>query len=344
MKKNLLFSFIMVCLSAITYAQPAGWLYEKPFAVTNSSPQLILNYTMAVTVNTQALISSGKMQDSGQDIRFGTPCNGTKMFSYFIDSGINTATTLIYVRIDSLKPNSTRTIYMFYGNPDTTAASSYAALDGPYTMFNNVAPSSPVFNYNFYNNYGYYDQVGTYFQPNQTLIVTAIGVYSPSSSKKPMNISTIDGTPAIVLSKTVTPASYTWSFSNLSTPLVITPLHQYAVSEVLNDSFYDYFYSAIPSFVSPQVNLLGYTYDILQSGPNLPPYGGVSSTTAFGIMDIKYYVQPNQNSYVSYIPDTQINGSAYIDPVNKLVCPGTNTNFIALASGQATTYQWQVNN
>jgi len=354
MKKVLLSLLVIVFSLGVVHAQPAGWLYEKPFAVTNSSPQLILNYTMAVTVNTQALISAHKMQDSGQDIRFGTPCDGTRMFNYFIDSGINTATTLIYVTIDSLKPNSTRTIYMFYGNPDTTAASNYSALDGPYTMFNGQDYSSYS---TFINNtccgaHTDTTQTGVYFQPNKKLLVTALGAFSPFGifTQTIMQLSQYDPitlSGAVVANKAMgTFGSTTWTFVDLAKPILLNPDSTYGVSIALDDDFNDYYggTTSIPP-TSSQVSVLGYVNNSFFITPTAvtAPFANPSSSIA-GYTDIKYYLQPVPNSYVTYIPDTQINGSAYIDPVNKLVCPGTNTTFTSIASGQATTYQWQVNN
>ncbi|HEY3249978.1 MAG TPA: DUF2341 domain-containing protein [Ignavibacteria bacterium] len=90
--------------------------------ITNSNGSSYLNFQVRDSVNTQALISAGKMKADGGDIRFADSlCN---LLSYFVQSGINTTGTIIWVKISSLPANGTRIIYMFYGNPAGTSQSS----------------------------------------------------------------------------------------------------------------------------------------------------------------------------------------------------------------------------
>ncbi len=352
MKKYIL-SVLVVLISFCTlHAQPAGWAYEKPFAVTNSSSQLLLNYTIGITVNTQALIAAHQMQDSGQDIRFGTPCTGTKIFNDYIFSGINTTTTLIYVQIDSLKPNSTLTIYMFYGKSTATATSSLSALDGPYTMFNGQDLSLT-------GSFGFTccsltdtTRAGVLFQPNQQLVVSSLGVFvdfdfdpvllqlsSYSSPTATGNVIANIGTPS-------NPPIDGWEFVDLPNPIPIYPGSYYVVSVALDNDFWDYFTtSSIPPY-SPQVNIAGYAENFY-TFPFPPlattaPIPTVASLIA-GFADIRYYITPVQNSSVTYIADSVINGSAFYDPKDTLVCPGNAASFTAQASGALNTYQWQVN-
>lgn len=118
---------LCVFLSALTgaKAQLVGWQYKDGIAIQEVSNTQKLDYQVLVIVNTQALISAGKLQSSGNDLRFAKDCNGTVLYNYFIESGLNTATTNIWVMIDTLAPNATRIINMFYGNSSAPAASSF---------------------------------------------------------------------------------------------------------------------------------------------------------------------------------------------------------------------------
>ncbi|MDY6834349.1 MAG: DUF2341 domain-containing protein, partial [Chloroflexota bacterium] len=74
------------------------------------------------SVVSQTLISAGKMQSDGDDIRF-TQSNGTTEIYYWIESGINTTSTSIWTKAPSI-PTGDSTIYIYYGYTDATSASS----------------------------------------------------------------------------------------------------------------------------------------------------------------------------------------------------------------------------
>ena len=100
-----------------------NWLYRQAVTVTvTSSSSDVSNLDTWFTMNTSALISANKLQSGCQDLRF-TNANG-KLLPYFIDSGCNTTTTKIWVRIDLVPKNSTiYTLYVYYGNPSASAGS-----------------------------------------------------------------------------------------------------------------------------------------------------------------------------------------------------------------------------
>ena len=110
----------------ITYTFPnyREWQYYVNVTVVNSGTTLT-NYPVKVTLNTQSLISQGKMRSDGGDIRFITT-SGT-LLNYYVESGINTANTIIWVLMPSI-PNGNTTIVMLYGNPTATSQSSETAV------------------------------------------------------------------------------------------------------------------------------------------------------------------------------------------------------------------------
>jgi len=107
----------------ITNWYDLAWSYRKPITIDNSGSELT-DYQVKVTVNTQELIAAGKMQPDGDDIRF-TQSNGSTEIYYWIESGINTISTVIWVKVPSI-PTGDSTIYMYYGNSAASAASSVA--------------------------------------------------------------------------------------------------------------------------------------------------------------------------------------------------------------------------
>jgi hypothetical protein len=108
----------------------SGWKYRRPITIDNTqNTNNLTDYQVLVTVDTASLISTGKMRSDGGDIRF-TDSDGVTLLSYWIQEGINTSSTKIWVKIPSIPASSKKTIYLYYGNPSATSLSSgYATFD-----------------------------------------------------------------------------------------------------------------------------------------------------------------------------------------------------------------------
>lgn len=102
------------------------WLYRQGVTVTNSTGSSISNLQKLITVDTASLISAGKLQSDCDDLRFADS-SGTAL-SYYIDSGCNSSSTKIWVKIPSLSTGDT-TIYMYYGNDTATQGSDATDFD-----------------------------------------------------------------------------------------------------------------------------------------------------------------------------------------------------------------------
>lgn len=89
-----------------------GWSYRRAITITNTGSALT-DFQVFFSVDTAALITAGKMQALGQDIRV-TDSDETTQLSFWVES-INTTTTKIWVKGPSI-PNGTKTIYLYYGN------------------------------------------------------------------------------------------------------------------------------------------------------------------------------------------------------------------------------------
>lgn len=113
-----------------------GWDYIKPITITNNTPlATTANLQTLLLIDTQTPISQGKMQASGIDIRFAYETCGN-FLDYFIENGINTTTTNIWVKMPSIPANGSITLYLYYGN--TGAAPASIPFTGPTGMFSSV--------------------------------------------------------------------------------------------------------------------------------------------------------------------------------------------------------------
>jgi len=101
-----------------------GWIYRRPITINNTqNSNTLTDYQVLVTLDTESLISAGKMRSDCGDIRF-TDSDGGTLLSYWIESGCNTTNTKIWVKVPEIPASSTKTIYVYYGNSDATTTSS----------------------------------------------------------------------------------------------------------------------------------------------------------------------------------------------------------------------------
>lgn len=138
-----------------------GWKYRVPVTISNTlNANTLSDYQVLVTLNTQTLISQGKMRADCGDIRV-TDNNGSQL-SYWVEPNTcNTATTKIWVKVPKIPGSGTTTIYVYYGNLTATSQSNglatfvdfddfstntlsnYVQIDTGWSISNGVLVSSP---------------------------------------------------------------------------------------------------------------------------------------------------------------------------------------------------------
>lgn len=105
------------------------WQYYMPIVINNSqNTDTLTDYTVLITVNTNSLISQGKIKPDGSDLRFSTTFANN--LDYWIEPGIqnehgmNDDSTHIWVKVPIIPASETLTLFMFYGNPTAIAKSN----------------------------------------------------------------------------------------------------------------------------------------------------------------------------------------------------------------------------
>lgn len=120
-------------ISNVTRATPEGWYsanwkYRAPVILNNTlNANQLTGFQVLVEMDTASLISSEKMKENCEDIRF-TDSDGVTLINYWIESGINTSNTRIWVKVPSIPASSTKTIYVYYGNPDAMSESDVTGV------------------------------------------------------------------------------------------------------------------------------------------------------------------------------------------------------------------------
>lgn len=137
-KRLLILLFLFQFISA---AQSANclpdWKYTRSITVSNTNTPAYTNQPVKVILNTQALIAAGKMNANGDDLRFtDASCN---VLHYWIDSNLNTTTTVIWVKVPAIPSSGSTTIQLYYGN---YCAAAYQNGDSTFMFFDDFIGGS----------------------------------------------------------------------------------------------------------------------------------------------------------------------------------------------------------
>ena len=111
--------FVFLFISTLTIEAQVclnGWDYRRTIIVDNSlNSNALGEFQINFEINTAVLISNNAMNIDGDDIRILNK-NGV-MLPYYIEKGtINTSTTKIWVRLDTINALSIDSIFLFYGS------------------------------------------------------------------------------------------------------------------------------------------------------------------------------------------------------------------------------------
>jgi len=216
LKSNILILMVLLLCFMIhargASAQPFPYKYERPVMVHNNSGTALTDFQVPLKVNTQQPISMGHMAADGKDIRFVTVCEGTTFLSYYIGGYLNTDSTKIWVKMN-IPANDSVFVFMYYGNPSATAASTLTIFDGPHSSTDSVMMTST----NTVSNC----QRGFRFTPNQNLLITHFGKRTPNATQRYVTLFDFN-TQAIIMQGQVPPGTATqYNYNLLPTPFML---------------------------------------------------------------------------------------------------------------------------
>ncbi|MCW3102653.1 MAG: hypothetical protein JWO09_1093 [Bacteroidetes bacterium] len=323
LKKYLLLS--LGCMAGIftTLAQPAGWVHTLPVTVTNTTGSAVYNYQLQLTVDTQTPVANGEMQASGDDIRFGKDCAGITMLNYWIESGMNTASTVIWVKIDTLPANGTIPLYMFYGNPIAGSVSSIPSVFvGPHSATDSVSGA---------NTGGVGDsQRGFRFSSSEDILVTHFGKNEPTGSTRYVTLFDFN-TQAILRQTQVTGPAAQYDYSNIGNPIWLTQGTQYLV-EIFQATSDGYYFGAAPQMGAELTYYeMRYCNGCSQNSFPTNTLGGMH----YGYVDFWYYTKTTLAS----APAVSIGSPAPVNTTSasaQTICSGSSATLSAMGVSGGT--------
>ncbi len=100
----------------------ASWQYRQRVDITNANASALTDFQISFNLDTETLITAGKLQSNCLDLRVTD--NQGQEIPFWIEEnnpGCNNAATKIWVKVPQV-PTSGSTIYVYYGNATATAA------------------------------------------------------------------------------------------------------------------------------------------------------------------------------------------------------------------------------
>ena len=303
---------------------PSGWAYSAPYVITENSGSTLTDYQLRMEINTQDLITAGSLDPTGKDLRFGYN-NGATLLNYWIESGLNTATTVIWVKVDNLPASANTTIYMYYGNPSATAVSAVSGtFVGPHSSTDSVASggSGGVAG----------SQRGFRFAPNEDVLVTSFGKREPNGTTRYVTL--FDFSSQAILNQTqVSGPAAQYSYTDISSPLWLTQSTQYLLE--LYQGAGDGYYFGVSSQIGQHLTYYDMKYCNGCTQNTFPT--STLSNYQYGYPDLWYFTKNNVSPAPTYVEGSGCAGTPKsftitVNPSPGISCVG-GTYYVANDEG-----------
>lgn len=248
---------LTLALGSTAYAQPPEWTDGTGFVVEEKSGSDLTDYQVQITLDTATPIAAGKMKADGSDLRIATDCTGSTFLSYWIQSGINTATTKIWVKVPTVPANGQTILYLGWGDPTAAAMSSVMAVfDGdsananaPYSSTNQVASGAPGGVTN--------SQRGFRFAPNEDVVAVQFGKNEPTGTTRYVTLFDFT-TQAVVSQMQVAGPAGSYSYQSLADGIFLPQGQQFLLELYQGGS--DGYYFGNSSQINPRFTYFDMRY------------------------------------------------------------------------------------
>ena len=112
-----------------------GFDYRQAIDIfSDGSNDTYTELQVSVVINTQGLLTAGKVKYNGDDFRFKDSL-GNNLSYWFDPAEYNQPNTKFWVKVPTLAPGTTNTIYMYYGNPSAAGVASGEATFNLFDSF-----------------------------------------------------------------------------------------------------------------------------------------------------------------------------------------------------------------
>jgi hypothetical protein len=234
-------ALMMLFCSAPVLSQPAGWAESARYIVTNASGSEVADYQLRLVIDTQTLIAEGRLQALGEDLRFGGSQDGDGFFPHWIESGINTNATVVWVRLPLLAAEGATPLWRHIGNPAAADVSTIEVFD----FVDLVANSATNQVFGGATGGVTTSQRGFRFRPNEDVLLVALGKAEPNGTTRFVTLFDV-ATQAKLIQGQVSGPPATYSYASVAQPLWLREGQEYILTLYQNETDGYYFGPALP--------------------------------------------------------------------------------------------------
>ena len=106
----------------------AGCPFVETLVIKERRGEDHLNKAVRIQLDTRSWVAAGKLRTDGGDLRFYADCELQTPLPYFLEGGVNTDQTSVWVQIPGLKKDSSFQVYLCHGDLASTSASDFDAV------------------------------------------------------------------------------------------------------------------------------------------------------------------------------------------------------------------------
>jgi len=263
----------------VAAANPPGWSTAIPVTITEGSGTALTDYQVRFVVDTASIIAAGNMNADASDLRFATDFEGTDAISYWIESGVDSASTVVWLKVPSLPASSDTGIWLFSGNAAATSESTLDVFD-----FTGV-PENSATNQVFGGGAGGVgnSQRGFRFSPNEDILVTQFGKAEPTGTTRYITLFDY-ATQALLAQTQVGGPAAQYSYVDLTQPMWLNPGQQYVLEMYQEAS--DGYYFGNSSQINPRLTYYDMRYCNSCTKDSFPP--NVLTNYHYGYPDFEF--------------------------------------------------------
>lgn len=246
-------AFVTAAVPVIAHALPSGWTVDTLVFARDTSGSDLADYQVRMVVDTAAMVAAGNLRADAGDLRFAGDSAGTQSLAYWIESGPNTSSTVIWVRVPAIPANWATGFHMFSGNPAATSESTLDTFD-----FTDDAANSSTNQVWGGAAGGVGDsQRGFRFYPNEDVLMTHLGKNEPTGTDRYITLFDNDSHAVIVQGLVAGPAAQ-YSYQPLDQPVWLLHGKQYLL-EMYQNSTDGYYYGGSTQ-INPRLTYLDMRY------------------------------------------------------------------------------------
>ena len=264
-------------------AQPDGYTRSRGVTITETSGATLTDFQVRLVLDTASLIAAGELRLDDADLIFTSADCDAIVLPHWIERGVNSAETIVWVKVPRLAGGETTRLILWHGNPAATSTSSARAV------FIGTGPNNDPISGTGVVTGGMVSQVGNSqrgfgFRPNLPILVAELGKQEPNGTTRTITLFDV-ATQQLVHQQQVAGGANVYAYGAIARPFWLEANHEYTL-QLFQNASESYSYVA-SSQVSPDLTYVNLRYCNSCTASTFPTL--TLSSYHYGYPDLRYY-------------------------------------------------------